>query len=179
MMRTPSLRHLGWVVVVVVLALGCTHTYVPRQARIKLGKIPALNDTVIAQAVAVHAAPGSEVAKMIAARGNDQWIASPLSLNQMVAQHIVTELEKRKVAIDPGAERRLEVSVEHPWLTQGSMGASRCTVDVIVVTGDGRSFNRLGEKTSLSSPDQCFDQALAHGAIAVLSDAEILAYLRD
>ena len=72
----------------------------------------------------------------------------------------------------------MKVSVEHPWLNPHQLGV-HCSLDVVVVTGDGAKHEFRGDKGGLGSIPQCFDGALAHGAIAVLEDEAILRYLPE
>jgi hypothetical protein len=98
---------LALVPMVVGLALGCTHHYVPKQAEVDADRIPELDAVSIRGPVAVEAAPGVEYERVVATYGSDRWMATQVSLNEMVAQHLVTELERRGVAIDASASKRL------------------------------------------------------------------------
>lgn len=108
--------------------------------------------------------------------GAHQYYGSEQSLAEAIASQLSKELEKRGVAIDNGAGKKLEVTVDRSRFEQG-MWAISANIDCTIAFGEGRQKTYSVRNSSPGTVDRAYNGAIALAVIEILNDREVADYI--
>ena len=162
------------VLILLILAFGCTHYYVPKQFPVRPGMVP---DFTSEHTVAVINTYDSGKMALIGSQGAHKYMGDLQLWTDTAIGVLENELELRSIAVTGEASKELKLTVTHASVYWG-FATIRCILSLEVETGDGYNKDFEGNNSSPWTLYKACDGAVTTAIEAMLNDETILQYLK-
>ena len=161
-------------IMLLIVAFGCTQRYVPKQYPIRPDMVPEFRGS---QTVTIINAQASSEEVLIGSQGMYKWMADLQKWTDTAVGLLKTELEKRGIPVTAGAHKELRLAITRANLFWGA-ATIRCILYLNVETGDGYTREFQGNNASGWTLYRACDGAVTRAVTAMLNDDKILGYLK-
>lgn len=161
-----------------VFATGCTVTYVPKPESINSGTLSGLQG---AGGVSIFNAQNDTTVRELGKAGWGTMRGDLQAWTETAITLLKTEMEKAGLKTQAGAAKSLKVTIVEAELGVSGVdfvaAMAKCRVRMRVETGAGYVQEENYQDHALAPPSAC-DKAVSQAVQGVLSNEQIIAYLR-
>ena len=157
-----------------IVFLGCTHYYVPRQYPLKLEMIPEFKGN---QPIGIQNAYTASNIVFLGSQGGHKWMGDLQKWTDTAVGLLKAELGKRNVVATENTQKELKLTVTNAKVYFG-FSVIRCIVYLKVETGDGYTREFEGNNPSPWTLYRACDGAITRAVAAMLNDDMILNYIK-
>jgi hypothetical protein len=167
------------ILIILVLATGCTVSHVPKPDTIETGAIPNIRGT---STVLLINGQSDQTVRELGRAGFGTMTGDLRAWTDAAIAQIKTELEKAGLKAQPDGKKSLKVTVVEAELGVSGIdfvaAVAKCRVRLKVEAGDGSVKDGNIESNALAPLSAC-DKAMSRAVVSLLNDASIVGYLNQ
>ena len=176
-----NFKYKSLAIIFLLFLSGCSsiiHEYQWNEYKLTADRLPPQKNFTQGSVVNIIKGESDKTRKYLGAVGLHEYYASLQMLTNGLADHLATELQNKKIKIDETATKSLKITVNRSSFERGMWSIS-ATLNFTVDFGNGKtkSFSVLNK--SPATVDRLYNGVVARSVIAIMSDAEVVAYLKN